>query len=1444
MSLVFDCGESSYVDCVIRRLLYTMGESQQNFSALNFDKLNLDNFHTWKFSMKMFLIGKGLWEIVDGSETVAEGAGTDALAKFKKRDNLALSTICLGINSDLHIYVRASKSGKDAWDALSKRFEEKTLSKKISYRRKLYRTNMNPGTDMTTHINHIKTISEHLEALDDPVPEKDLVMILISSWPPEYNNLITTLETLEEEKLEWTYVRDRAIAEYERIKRKRDDHVNSKDEALNINFPNRGRGRGRGRGRKQNGQEKSEKRTCHRCKEVGHIVKNCPKKDQPKDRENGDANANIVIVDDDGEYALMSNINENQFDDADDEPDTDTDVDIAVINGYDPLINKDTEDTSSECIDGSDDSGDESDTSPRCSSISDVADLNADDVEYALTVASDKGAPHPSECCDNNPWLLDSGSSRHMTPSKDDFVTYLKLKIPVKVGLADDSSVLGYGIGNVNITLFDGNQFVSVVIKNVLYVPKLKRRLLSITDITEKGSIVTFGDGICTVKMKGKHFLLGQRHGKLWRVPCQEEQCFLSAAESFTASAKEISIELWHQRYGHLSYGNLDILNRKKMVNGLGDINSKNLPNDNCEGCILGKHNRSPFPKKSASSTTQPLDLIHSDVCGPMSVESIGGSRYFITFIDDNSRFVVTYSMKHKNEALDKFKEFVEMAETKFERRMKKVRTDNGGEYVSNAFNNYLKERGTQDQRTVPYTPEQNAVAERMNRTLLEKVRSMLHHSKLPLRFWAEALATATHLRNCSPTSTLDETPYERWNGEKPDVSSFRVFGCKAYAHIPKENRKKLDPKSQKCIFLGYPVGVKGYKLYDPSTRKMIVRRDVIFVENNFDNNIEKNGEPDELLPAICFDLDYDQSDDEDINDDVTREEEDRGNVGEQEAPREERPRRNVNPINRYGSIATHQDGHWEILGAPDEANLAIGVGVDDPKSYQDAMSSPNSDRWKTAADVEMNSILKNKTWELVDLPPGKTAIGSKWVFKTKMNADGSINKHKARLVAQGFAQQHGIDYEETFAPVVKYVSLRTVLAIANQHNMELHQMDVNSAYLNGDIDADIYMRQPEGFIDSDNPNKVCKLRKGLYGLKQGGRIWNQKIDHYLKSQGYTPSDADPCIYVKHNQGKIVIIALYVDDTIIASNCNEMLHDAKKMLNEKFDMTDLGEVKSILGMSVERNRAKGVLTINQSAYLQSALERFGMADCNPVSTPMEPGKHYEKTPDDEEGFNTREFQALIGSLVYASIATRPDISEAVGKLSQHMSRPNKEHWAAAKRVLRYIKGTLQFGLNFERSDNFKLIGYSDADWAGDVDTRKSTSGYVFMLGKATVAWASKKQSVVALSTTEAEYIALCSATQEAVWLRRLLQSLREGQARPTTIFEDNRGAISLSKNPKDHTRTKHIDIKYHYVRDAVQNNEIDIQPCETKLMIADQLTKGLPKPAFEKHRNAMNVEVY
>ena len=505
-------------------------------------------------------------------------------------------------------------------------------------------------------------------------------------------------------------------------------------------------------------------------------------------------------------------------------------------------------------------------------------------------------------------------------------------------------------------------------------------------------------------------------------------------------------------------------------------------------------------------------------------------------------------------------------------------------------------------------------------------------------------------------------------------------------------------------------------------------------------------------------------------------------------------------------------------------------------------MASPNSQNWKSATDAEMDSLIKNGTWELTDLPAGKSVIGSKWVFKTKINPDGTFSKFKSGLVAQGFSQRHGIDYNEVFAPVVKHESLRTFFAIANQYDLEVHQMDVNSAYLNGDIDAEVYMKQPEGYVDPNHPNKVCKLRKGLYGLKQGARCWNKKIDKFLKSEGFVASDADPCIYVKRKKGKICILALYVDDTVIATNCKRMLADIKRKLCGQFHMEDLGEVKYILGMMVKRDREAGTLTIDQRCYLEGVLQRFGMENCNPVSTPLEPGRQLRKATEDDEEVDTHRYQEIVGCLIYASITTRPDISHAVNVLSQHMAKPNKEHLSAAKRVLRYLRGTTDVGIIFRKSDNFELVGYSDADWAGDVDSRKSTSGYVFLLGGNIISWASKKQPVVALSTTEAEYIALCLATQEAIWLRRLCASVGQAQTKPTKILEDNQGTISMSRNPRDNSRTKHIDIKYHFVREAVEKNETDIVHCRTQEMVADTLTKGLPKPAFERHRNSMNIE--
>ena len=509
-------------------------------------------------------------------------------------------------------------------------------------------------------------------------------------------------------------------------------------------------------------------------------------------------------------------------------------------------------------------------------------------------------------------------------------------------------------------------------------------------------------------------------------------------------------------------------------------------------------------------------------------------------------------------------------------------------------------------------------------------------------------------------------------------------------------------------------------------------------------------------------------------------------------------------------------------------------------------MKSPSSENWKKAMYEEFSSLTKHKTWDLVDLPDGANLVGCKWVFKTKRKADGEIDKFKSRLVAQGYSQEEGVDFDEVFAPVAKYKSIRTVLAIANQLNLDVHQMDVKTAFLNGDLNEDIYMKQPEGFVSKKFPAKVCKLNKSLYGLKQSARMWNMKIDEYLKAAKYTQTEADPCIYYRTEivDGKtlIMIIAVYVDDTILLSNDTDLMLLEKKRLSECFEMDDRGEIHYILGMEVKRNREEKTMTISQKSYLESVLARFDMQNCNPVGTPLEAGKKFVKISDDEEPVDVRKYQAAIGSLNYAAIATRPDLSVAVSMLSQHMRNPSADHWSGVKRVLRYIRGTIDFGLKFTYSDNFVLHGFADADWAGCTESRKSTSGEFFQIGNCAVSWRSKKQSVVALSSCEAEYISLCSATQEVVWLRRLLKSIGFHQDQATTICEDNQGAICLSKNPKDHTRTKHVDVKFHFTRETIEKNVVSLEYCPTGKMLADTLTKGLAKPAFEKFRTGMGVQ--
>ena len=1328
------------------------------------EKLNTDNYHSWKFSMKMFLIGKDLWEIVQGTEILPREAAvcSDAQKKFVRRCNQALATICLNISNSLQVYVRSVTTAKEAWDILAKHFEENTLTKKIFYRRKLYNARMEKGTDMQTHVNYLKTISEHLEAIDDKVEEKDLVIILLSSLPEEYNHLVTALETIAEDKLtSWTYVRDRVIAEYYRKYGDSSSKGGQTDGAL---FADRKKGKGGHNQNKKNDKYKNNL-SCHTCHQKGHFSRECPSK--RKDNVAGNGNGYVAQA-----------------------------------------------------------SGNMSNVSPP---------------EFALETGGDE----------DESWWIDSGASQHMSSNKNEFSNYKQFTTPLEIKLADNSVLFSYGKGDVYLTLYNNGEKFEIVLNDVLFVPQIRNKLLSLPVVIQKGAEVKFVRNSVVFVMNDKSYDVGHKHGKLFKLNTVPfETCCMSSVN--------VSPEIWHMRYCHLGYDNLKILSGQNMVKGLDMTFNKKI--NDCEGCIMGKHMRTSFPKKSINVSTNVLELIHSDVVGPFNVDSLGGSRYFVTFIDDFSRYHTVYMMKHKSEVFEKFKQFVSMSENLFRNRVKKIlfgncvkklRSDNGGEYSSNDLEQFCNDRGIIRETTVPYTPQQNGIAERANRTLMEMVRSMLHHGNMPLKFWAEALSTAVYLKNRSPTSCFTgQTPYERWFNEKPTVAHLKVFGCTAYAHIPDVQRKKLDKKSQKCVFIGYPEGCKGFKLFNPVKGTIFRSRDVIFLEKQF---YYATDEPNKLLVEkdipevwfnkLCFENEQGIADNEvvpvvpaediivnnpvlpDVDVDIPNFQEVENDTRDNVVRKSVRVTR---APERYG---------WE------HANFGVSG---EPQNMKEALEGRNWKKWKEASDVEYKALMKNKTWDLVNLPSGKNVVGSKWVFTTKHDSSGNVDRYKARLVAQGYSQEHGVDYHKVFAPVVRYASIRTILAIANQHDLEVHQMDVCSAFLNGNLDEDIYMAQPEGYVDQNNPNLVCKLKKSIYGLKQAARCWNDVLHEYLLSDGYKRSDADPCVYTKiikkNGRNVIMLIAVYVDDTILASNDKDVLSTEKEKLSERFEMDDRGEIHYLLGMRIQRDRNSKILTIDQSLYLEKVLDRFGMLNCNPVSTPLETGKKFQKVKENDEVFDTQLYQSAVGSLIYATICTRPDLCASVGVLSQHMAKPGSEHWSGIKRIFRYLKGTLTYGLKFVASDDFQLYGYSDSDWAGDVETRKSTSGYVFRLGGATISWRSKKQSVVALSSTEAEYIALASAVQEAVWLRNLLSDLTSKQVKPTVIYEDNQGAIALCKNPIDHSRMKHIDIKFHYTRDAVNKNVILVEYCTTKDMVADAFTKGLPRPAFEKLRVQMGVD--
>ena len=526
-------------------------------------------------------------------------------------------------------------------------------------------------------------------------------------------------------------------------------------------------------------------------------------------------------------------------------------------------------------------------------------------------------------------------------------------------------------------------------------------------------------------------------------------------------------------------------------------------------------------------------------------------------------------------------------------------------------------------------------------------------------------------------------------------------------------------------------------------------------------------------------------------------------------------------------------DETFEIDG--DEYSLCM-LGMAEPTSYLEASKDAC---WRRAMQDELSSIKENKTWKLTHLPPGTKPIGLKWVFKLKKDSHGNVVKHKARLVAKGYVQRHGIDFEEVYAPVARLETIRLIIALAAQEGWEIHHMDVKSAFLNGELAEEVFVSQPPGFEVNGEEEKVLKLSKALYGLKQAPRAWNTKLDQTLVQLGFEKCPLEHALYKKCHGTSKLLVGVYVDDLIITGTSTEEVASFKKQMKDRFSMSDLGLLSYYLGIEVRQSPRN--IFLCQSGYATKILEKAGMMDCNPAHVPMEPKLKLRKTST-APPVDATEYRSIVGSLRYL-VHTRPDIAFPVGIVSRFMEKPTSEHLAAVKHILKYVKGSLDYGCCYERKEGtaLRLYGYSDSDMAGDVDDRKSTSGVMFYLGPCLITWFSQKQKVVAVSSCEAEYMAGAYAACQGIWLARLLADVLGQEVDQVLLKIDNQSAIALCKNPVYHDRSKHIDIKYHFIRDMVESGSVSVEHVRSGDQLADILTKPLGRIKFLEMRERIGM---
>jgi hypothetical protein len=1148
-------------------------------------------------------------------------------------------------------------------------------------------------------------------------------------------------------------------------------------------------------------------------------------------------------------------------------------------------------------------------------------------------------------------WLIDSGSTDHISPDSVNMINYVKYDTPEILIIANGGKEEIVGEGTVQILLETGN---SLYLYNVKHVPTASKRLLSVGK--------AFFDGI-DVHIHGIHCHLTDSNGDLigiaehvfpyqWLTDLSIQDSpitQLTKSESCFTQADSELVDKWHQRFGHLSSHNLERLRRENMVEGLnlpaGDLSKCIGDHGTCDACMHGRQTASPF-KSTNNTCTKPLEVVHMDLMGPVDPETHNGYKYALVCLDEYTEYSLVVLLRAKSDASKEAVYILSTLQNQLDCKVQFIRTDNGTEF--NGLFKFCREHGAVHQKTAPYAHQQNGKIERLNRTLQEKARCLLAASGLPTEHWGEALLVSNYVRNLSPVKHLSKTPFEMMHGNVPNVSHLRIFGSKCFLLLPKFKRGgKFESVSAEGVFVGYDGLSKNYKVLVDGKIDVYCREYVKFSEHtvhdlpealtpadsddddipplqdvtdsNSETEFSDDDDPEfaEQLPDVSSALDrIDPS--LDLYQDVSLASagEQRGKDQDQLGPdpigtkhgktaaagsmdisepepcstsaASPRPLQGVPqatdheqsggtvpdpqlepgldqdcvpvpPAGGFSSkypVRNRKDAHthpwWSGSHTTETQTSFLGyvqVQKDtlyvEPATYFQAINSPEAENWLEAMHDEMRSLSALGTWTYVEVTDAqrKKALPVKWVYKIKLTETGEVERFKARLVAKGFKQIYGIDYTEVYAPVSKHTTLRFLLSKAVNRNMHVHQMDVSTAFLHGNLAEDIYVQQPEGF-HVGGPNTVCKLHKALYGLKQAPKAWYDTISNVLVSAGFIISDADPSLFILNTvEGSVVYLLLYVDDILLLSQAMLAITDIKSLLSSNFSVKDLGEAKHFLGMQIKQERdPNGVLvsiTLSNEKLICDMLDSFDLTGEKPKSTPLDRSMKLKKDQGTPLPPNNR-YRELVGGVLYLSNTTRPDIAYSASLLARFSNSPTSQHWGAGIFLLKYLSGTKELGLMWEKSKG-GIIGYVDSDFAGDLDGYRSTSGFVFLSDGTAISWGSKLQKLAALSTVEAEFVAMSSGVQEALWLSKLVHDVGEDLG-AAVILSDNTGALANIRGIPISPRTKHIGVRFHRVRGEVVKGNINPQYIHTSENVADMFTKILPKASFVKFREMSGMK--